>query len=162
MAKIKVVELFAGVGGFRLGLEKSNFQVVWSNQWEPMTKTQHASDVYEYQFGKDNHSNEDINTVKTKDIPDHDMLVGGFPCQDYSVATVSAKGMEGKKGVLWWDINRIISEKNPELIEDLALIMAERQKANKEVKDQNKKLSPKEIIAYYKAEFNKKIKAFFK
>lgn len=111
--KLRVVELFAGVGGFRLGLEKSNFNVVWSNQWEPATKTQHASMVYEARFGKDNHSNQDISTVQTKDIPDHDVLVGGFPCQDYSVATTlsNSKGLKGKKGVLWWSIHRILEEK---------------------------------------------------
>lgn len=53
--KISVVELFAGVGGFRLGLEKNNFKIVWSNQWEPSTKIQHASLVYEQRFGKENH-----------------------------------------------------------------------------------------------------------
>ena len=96
MKKIKVAELFAGVGGFRLGLEKSNFQVVWSNQWEPMTKVQHASDIYVYKFGEKGHSNEDINKVKTKDIPDHDMLVGGFPCQGFSIANNNRirKGMK--------------------------------------------------------------------
>ena len=58
--KLKVAELFAGVGGFRLGLEKSGYEVVWSNQWEPSTKTQHASKVYEARFGPENHSSEDI------------------------------------------------------------------------------------------------------
>ena len=114
MRKLKVVELFAGVGGFRVGLEKtSKFNVVWSNQWEPSTVKQHASLVYENVFGGKNHSNEDIHTVKTSDIPDCDVLVGGFPCQDYSVATSlkNSKGLEGKKGVLWWQINRIIEEK---------------------------------------------------
>ncbi|WP_405349958.1 DNA (cytosine-5-)-methyltransferase [Nonlabens sp. Asnod3-H03] len=111
--KIKVAELFAGVGGFRLGLEKSNYEIVWSNQWEPSTKLQHASKVYEARFGKENHSNQDIATVPTKDIPDHDLLVGGFPCQDYSVATTlhNSKGLKGKKGVLWWTIHRILEEK---------------------------------------------------
>jgi DNA (cytosine-5)-methyltransferase 1 len=111
--KLKVVELFAGVGGFRLGLEKSNYEVVWSNQWEPSTKTQHASMVYESRFGKEHHSNEDISTVPTSEIPDHDILVGGFPCQDYSVATTlyNSKGLKGKKGVLWWSIHRILEEK---------------------------------------------------
>lgn len=110
---IKVVELFAGVGGFRLGLEKSNFKVVWSNQWEPSTKMQHASLVYEARFGSENHSNQDIETVLTSDIPDHDLLCGGFPCQDYSVATTlhNSKGLQGKKGVLWWSIHRILKEK---------------------------------------------------
>jgi DNA (cytosine-5)-methyltransferase 1 len=101
--KIKVAELFAGVGGFRLGLEKNdNYNIVWSNQYEPSTKVQHASMVYEKQFGKDNHSNEDLNEVVTRDveeIPNHDLLVGGFPCQDYSVATTlhNSKGLKGKK-----------------------------------------------------------------
>ena len=114
MDKLKVIELFAGVGGFRIGLEKTNkFTVVWSNQWEPGKSKQHASDVYINRFGNDNHSNEDIETVKTKDIPNHDVLVGGFPCQDYSVASLlkNSKGLLGKKGVLWWSIYRILDEK---------------------------------------------------
>lgn len=114
MEKLKVIELFAGVGGFRLGLEQTgNYEVVWSNQWEPSTKTQHASMVYESRFGKENHSNSDISEVPTSVIPDADVLVGGFPCQDYSVATTlqNSKGLIGKKGVLWWSIHRILSEK---------------------------------------------------
>ena len=117
MNKLKVIELFAGVGGFRLGLENTgNYEVVWSNQWEPSTKAQHASMVYETRFGPQNHSNNDISEVPTADIPDADVLVGGFPCQDYSVATTlqNSKGLIGKKGVLWWSIHRILSEKvNP-------------------------------------------------
>ncbi len=114
--KIKVIELFAGVGGFRLGLEKNNYEIVWSNQWEPSTKTQHASMVYESRFGKANHSNEDINEIvirNVEEIPDHDLLVGGFPCQDYSVATTlhNSKGLKGKKGVLWWSIHKILENK---------------------------------------------------
>lgn len=117
--KIKVVELFAGVGGFRLGLEgfskpeNPKYEVVWSNQWEPSTKTQHASRVYEARFGSEHHSNQDIASVDIAEIPDHDLLVGGFPCQDYSVATTlhNSKGLIGKKGVLWWSIHRILSEK---------------------------------------------------
>lgn len=119
MKKIKVVELFAGVGGFRIGLEgypkkeNSIYEVVWSNQWEPMTKTQHASDIYVRIFGYKNHSNKDINDVKISDIPDHDLLVGGFPCQDYSVANTLrlSGGLKGKKGVLWWNIEKIIRQK---------------------------------------------------
>lgn len=115
---IKTIELFAGVGGFRLGLENvknhnKNFNIVWSNQWEPSTKLQHASQIYEKQFGEYNHSNEDISKVEVTDIPDHDMLVGGFPCQDYSVASTlkNSHGINGKKGVLWWEIYRILQEK---------------------------------------------------
>jgi DNA (cytosine-5)-methyltransferase 1 len=112
--KLRVAELFAGVGGFRLGLEKyNNYDIVWSNQYEPSTKMQHASMVYKKQFGGDNHTNEDINKIVLRDveeIPDHDLLVGGFPCQDYSVATTlhNSKGLKGKKGVLWWSIHKIL------------------------------------------------------
>lgn len=116
--KIKVVELFAGVGGFRVGLEKSstNFEVVWANQWEPNKKQQHAFDCYVAHFGESkNHVNENISEVKN-DVPKHDMLVGGFPCQDYSVAQTGAKGIEGKKGVLWWEIRDIIENKKPKYV----------------------------------------------
>ena len=111
---LQVAELFAGVGGFRLGLEQDNkYEVIWSNQWEPNKKVQHASNVYINNFGDTNHSNEDIEQVLTTDIPNHDVLVGGFPCQDYSVASLlkNSKGLLGKKGVLWWSIHRILEEK---------------------------------------------------
>lgn len=120
---LRVAELFAGVGGFRIGLDRATkkvkkefnlgFETIWSNQWEPATKRQHASEVYVARFGTEGHSNEDISKVSTEAIPDHDLLVGGFPCQDYSVArTLShAAGLTGKKGVLWWEIHRILKEK---------------------------------------------------
>ncbi|MBR1687402.1 MAG: DNA (cytosine-5-)-methyltransferase [Prevotella sp.] len=112
---IRVVELFAGVGGFRIGLEGASdaYQTIWNNQWEPSTLHQDASLVYRARFGSDGHSNKDINLVPTTDIPDHDLLVGGFPCQDYSVAATLSRsgGIEGKKGVLWWQIYRILNEK---------------------------------------------------
>lgn len=112
---IAVVELFAGVGGFRIGLEGASdaYETIWNNQWEPSTVHQDASLVYRARFGSKGHSNQDINLVPTKDIPDHDLLVGGFPCQDYSVASTLSRsgGIEGKKGVLWWQIYRILDEK---------------------------------------------------
>lgn len=112
---IKVVELFAGVGGFRIGLEGASdaYETIWNNQWEPSTKHQDASLVYMARFGTKGHSNKDINLVKTEEIPDHDLIVGGFPCQDYSVAATLSRsgGIEGKKGVLWWQIYRILQEK---------------------------------------------------
>jgi DNA (cytosine-5)-methyltransferase 1 len=117
MKSIKVVELFAGVGGFRIGLQRASdrFSVVWSNQWEPSTKRQPASEVYAARFGHEGHSNADISTVTVKDIPKHDLLVGGFPCQDYSVARTlkQAQGLAGKKGVLWWEIHRILEAHQP-------------------------------------------------
>lgn len=122
MKKFRVIELFAGVGGFRVGLERISgkdfgFDFVWSSQWEPNSKIQHASEIYRKVFGEENHSNEDIQVVIDKNfnsIPDHDVLVGGFPCQDYSVARTSnqAAGLEGKKGVLWWSIYEILKRKD--------------------------------------------------
>ncbi len=111
-----VAELFAGVGGFRIGLAPAGFKTVFSNQWEPSTKTQHASDVYVANFGSEGHCNEDIATVDA--IPEVDLLVGGFPCQDYSVAKSlnSSKGLEGKKGVLWWEILRLVKQAKPKSI----------------------------------------------
>jgi len=114
----RTVELFAGVGGFRIGLEKAStkekaFEISWSNQWEPSTKIQHASDIYCARFGFENHSNKDIDTVNIDDIPEHELLVGGFPCQDYSVASTlkNSHGIVGKKGVLWWSIYKILFQK---------------------------------------------------
>ncbi len=129
MKVIKVVELFAGVGGFRLGLrqasnKKVKYKTVWNSQWEPSTKTQHASQIYVKHFGADGHSCEDIRKVvdnKFHEIPEHNLLVGGFPCQDYSVARTAnqANGLVGKKGVLWWSIFDILKKsgkKSPEFL----------------------------------------------
>lgn len=127
--KIRTIELFAGVGGFRLGLEgwngkssssnyqknlNSNFKIVWSNQWEPKSRTQVASKVYENIWGNENHCSKDIQKVSVNEIPEFDMLVGGFPCQDYSVAQslTLSKGLEGNKGALWWSICDIIDQAN--------------------------------------------------
>ena len=115
MDDIKVVELFAGVGGFRLGLEAASprFKTIWANQWEPYATEQHAFDCYIRHFGaKPEYTCKDIAVVKHS-VPEHDLLVGGFPCQDYSIAKKNAKGIEGKKGVLWWEINDILQEKRP-------------------------------------------------
>ncbi len=122
MEKIKIVELFAGVGGFRIGLTNASekFEMVWSNQWEPKTKSQEASEIYIKRFGEENHSNKDIAKVSIDELPEHNILVGGFPCQDYSVAKClsQSKGITGKKGVLWWEIHRILrdNKNKPEFI----------------------------------------------
>jgi DNA (cytosine-5)-methyltransferase 1 len=112
-----VAELFAGVGGFRIGLANAGWKTVFSNQWEPSTKIQHASSVYIANFGEKGHSSED--SAKVDRIPvKFDLLVGGFPCQDYSVAKTlsSAKGLKGKKGVLWWEILRLVELHKPKFI----------------------------------------------
>ena len=110
---MNVLELFAGVGGFRIGLENAHpdyFETLWSNQWEPSRKSQDAFEVYNYHFP----DSENIN-VSIADITDEqfaemnaDMIVGGFPCQDYSVARSkkNEQGIEGQKGVLFWEIIR--------------------------------------------------------
>lgn len=140
MKTIKVAELFAGVGGFRLGLEGYHdpehpefdmpsagpYKTVWANQWEPPgnESKQFAWRCYEQRFGEGSCVNEDINKVLEAyengdiDIPDVDMVVGGFPCQDYSVAKPlsQAGGIEGKKGVLWWDIYRFLHLKEPRYV----------------------------------------------
>lgn len=117
--QIKVVELFAGVGGFRLGLERASnkFETIFANQWEPNRKKQWAFECYNHHFGTSpNHINENIIFAKHK-IVDHDLLVGGFPCQDYSVAHGNrGQGIQGKKGVLWWDILDVIRINQPKLI----------------------------------------------
>lgn len=134
---IRIIELFAGVGGFRLGFEgydkdgftlpsAGNFETVWTNQWEPPgTPTkQFAARCYIARFGEENFLNEDINKALTMaengevTIPDADMLVGGFPCQDYSVSKPLSQshGIEGKKGVLWWDIYRALEMKKPRYV----------------------------------------------
>lgn len=115
-------ELFAGVGGFRVGFENASkdWTTVWANQWEPNKKTQHAFECYKTHFeeygGINEYSNTDISKVSTDMIPDHSVLVGGFPCQDYSVASTGALGIHGKKGVLWWEIERILKEKMPPFV----------------------------------------------
>lgn len=123
------IELFAGVGGFRCGLnhvtlkndkvtENGNWKFLWANQWEPATKSQEAYECYAKRFGSDSVSNIDIFEVDKHDIPNHTLLVGGFPCQDYSVAQTLAnsKGIEGKKGVLWWAIEETLSIKKPPFV----------------------------------------------
>lgn len=117
-----ICELFAGVGGFRVGFEKSScdWKTVWSNQWEPNKRVQHAFECYKSHFqtsgGINEFSNIDIAKVFVENIPDHTVLVGGFPCQDYSVASTGAKGIQGKKGVLWWEIERILEAKRPPFV----------------------------------------------
>lgn len=122
--KKTICELFAGVGGFRLGFDRldSGWGTTWFSQWEPGARTQWAHDCYVSHYGDladlkgEYHTGEDIGEIDKDAIPDHSLLVGGFPCQDYSVAHTlsSSKGIEGKKGVLWWQIrDTLIAKKAP-------------------------------------------------
>ncbi|EGT3601180.1 DNA cytosine methyltransferase [Clostridium perfringens] len=116
-----VCELFAGVGGFHLGLSRAGgWEVIWANQWEPNKTKQYAYECYKNHFPRTESLNIDIAKVNDNEdkypIPNHTLLVGGFPCQDYSVASTLAKGIQGKKGVLWWEIEKIINRKRPPFI----------------------------------------------
>lgn len=121
--KPHAIEMFAGVGGFRLGLG-ADWNVVWSNQWEPSTKSQHASECYVRHFGMEGHACESIESVLERvqsnqsAIPNHQLLTAGFPCQDYSVARVlnQAAGLVGKKGVLWWSIHQVLLLRRPRFV----------------------------------------------
>ena len=124
--KKTICELFAGVGGFRLGFDKlqSGWETTWFSQWEPGKTKQWAHDCYVYHYGDckdlmgEYHTGEDISTMNKNNIPEHSLLVGGFPCQDYSVAhsLSSSKGIEGKKGVLWWQIRDVLITKRPPFV----------------------------------------------
>lgn len=130
-----VCELFAGVGGFRCGLneirsltdmkKEERWKTVWFSQWEPAEKsTQYAHDCYVYHFGTcldkngEDTTNRNIEEVDKETLPDFNLLVGGFPCQDYSVASslATSKGLEGKKGILWWSIRETIEKKRPPFV----------------------------------------------
>lgn len=113
-----ICDLFAGVGGFRLGFERASkdWKTVWFSQWEPEKKKQWAHDCYVSHFGDiDADTCVDIASVDKSSIPDHNILVAGFPCQDYSVARPlsDSKGIEGKKGVLWWSLRDVLEAKRP-------------------------------------------------
>lgn len=133
--KKTVCELFAGVGGFRCGLnaiktlddikKPEKWDTVWFDQWEPAEKTtQYAHDCYVYHFGTcldkngEDTTNWNIEEVDKNTLPDFNLLVGGFPCQDYSVASslATSKGLEGKKGILWWSIRETLEAKKPPFV----------------------------------------------
>lgn len=110
------VELFAGVGGFRLALEAAGWSAAWSNQWEPLDSNQWASRCYSQHFGNQNHSNRDILSVPSSSVPRSRLLVAGFPCQDFSIANSSGQGLRGERGQLWWEIVRIVASQSPDFL----------------------------------------------
>lgn len=108
------IDLFAGIGGFRLAFQRQNGKCVFSSEWN-----KHAQKTYEANFGEVPFG--DITKIDAKKIPDHDILVGGFPCQPFSIAGVSKKNALGRQhgfldetqGTLFFDIARIIKAKKP-------------------------------------------------
>lgn len=104
----KFIDLFAGLGGFRLALESLGAKCVYSNEWDP-----HAQKVYADNFG---HIPEgDITKVDEKTIPAHDILCAGFPCQAFSISG-KQRGFEDSRGTLFFDVARIVKEKKPKIV----------------------------------------------
>jgi DNA (cytosine-5)-methyltransferase 1 len=114
MKKRTFIDLFAGIGGFRLAFESNGAECVYSNEWNF-----YSQQTYKANFG--DMPEGDITKVEASTIPDHEILVGGFPCQPFSIAGVSKKqslgratGFEDKtQGTLFFDVCRIIKEKRP-------------------------------------------------
>jgi DNA (cytosine-5)-methyltransferase 1 len=105
MKKLRVIDLFAGIGGIRLGFEKIGAECVFSSEWD-----KHAQDMYELNHGE--RPEGDINNINPKDIPDHDFLLAGFPCQPFSIAGKQL-GFADTRGTLFFNIERILEEKKP-------------------------------------------------
>ena len=104
----KFIDLFAGLGGFRLALESLGAKCVYSNEWDS-----HAQKVYADNFG---HIPEgDITKVDEKTIPNHDILCAGFPCQAFSISG-KQRGFEDSRGTLFFDVARIVKEKKPKIV----------------------------------------------
>ncbi len=110
------VDLFAGIGGLRMAFESIGGQCVFTSEWDS-----YAQRTYLGNFGDSHQLNGDITEVNAADIPDHDVLLAGFPCQPFSIAGVSKKNALGRthgfaceaQGTLFFDVARIIKEKRP-------------------------------------------------
>jgi DNA (cytosine-5)-methyltransferase 1 len=101
----KTIDLFAGIGGIRLGFEAHGCETVFSSEWDV-----HAQKMYEANFGEKPFG--DINLIKPIDIPDHDILLAGFPCQPFSIAGKQL-GFDDTRGTLFFNIESILAEKKP-------------------------------------------------
>lgn len=114
MSEYTFIDLFAGIGGLRLAMESTGAKCVYSNEWNKFSRKTYEANFHEI-------PDDDITQVDAKDIPDHDILVGGFPCQPFSIAGVSKKNSLGRKtgfedetqGTLFFDVCRILAEKRP-------------------------------------------------
>lgn len=111
MVKIEktFIEMFAGVGGFRLGLERHGWRCVWANEFD-----KHACQVYRQNFGEIVEG--DIREVKAKDIPDHTLLCAGFPCQTFSLAGKRRGMLDDVRGTLFHEIARVAEHKEPKFL----------------------------------------------
>lgn len=102
------IDLFAGLGGFRLALESLGARCVYSNEWDSSVQK-----VYSENFG--DIPDGDITKVNERDIPDHDILCAGFPCQAFSISG-KQRGFEDSRGTLFFDVARIVKEKKPKIV----------------------------------------------
>lgn len=112
--ELRFIEMFCGVGGFRLGLEKAgNFKCIWAND-----NDKNACKIYRKRFGDKELIEKDVRKISTKSIPDHDLLTGGFPCQAFSQGNPKRKGMSGEdtRGTLFHEIWRVARDKKPQLL----------------------------------------------
>ena len=105
MAKLKFIDLFAGIGGFRIAFERAGAKCVFTSEWD-----EGCQKTYEANFGV--RPDDDITKIKAEDIPDHDILTGGFPCQAFSIIGERA-GFADTRGTLFFDVERIIAAKRP-------------------------------------------------
>ena len=103
---MKYISLFAGIGGFDLALDRLGHECVYTNEWD-----KHAAKVYETKFNRPVDTT-DIRKVSTEEIPEHDLLVGGFPCQAFSIAG-KRLGFDDTRGTLFFEIARILKDKQP-------------------------------------------------
>lgn len=104
----KFIDLFCGIGGFRIGFEKNNYECVFSSDFEPNAQKTYEANFNEKPYG-------DITKIDPKIIPNFDVLTAGFPCQPFSISG-KKKGFEDTRGTLFFDICRIVSEKNPKVL----------------------------------------------
>lgn len=115
-ADFTFIDLFAGIGGIRLGFQQNGGRCVFTSEWNT-----YSQKTYEANFGKDHELNGDITKVHADEVPEHDVLLAGFPCQPFSIAGVSKKNSLGRahgfacetQGTLFFDVARIIEAKRP-------------------------------------------------
>lgn len=128
-ADFTFIDLFAGIGGIRMGFEENGGHCVFTSEWD-----KYAVKTYCENFGTDHPVEGDITKIAVEDIPDHDVLLAGFPCQPFSIAGVSKKNSLGRvhgfecktQGTLFFDVARIIKEKQPKafLLENVKNLMS--------------------------------------
>ena len=113
--KMKFIDLFAGIGGFRLGMERAGFECVFSSEIN-----EHACEMYSKNFGEN--PNNDITKTSAELIPDFDVLCAGFPCQSFSISGKQQGFYDTTRGTLFFDICRILESKKPKafILENVA------------------------------------------